>query len=52
MSEYDLSFQDSRATDPATDTLTISGDAETYTAQVERYTDNQYTFYVQKEVSP
>ena len=36
----------------ATDTLTITGDAETYTAQVERYTDNQYTFYVQKEVSP
>ena len=32
--------------------LTISGGTETYTAQVERYTDNQYTFYVQKEVTP
>lgn len=52
MSEYDLSFQYSRATDPATDTLTISGDAETYTAQVDRYADNQYTFYVRKEVAP
>ena len=53
VSEYDLSVQYSRATDPATDTLTITGDAETYTAQVERYTDNQYTFYVlQKGVTP
>ena len=53
VSEYDLSFQYSRAKNPTTDTLTISGDAETYTAQVERYTDNQYTFYVlQKGVTP
>ena len=34
------------------DTLTITGDAETYTAQVDRYADNQYTFYVRKEVAP
>lgn len=53
VSELDLSFQYSRATDPTTDTLTISGGTETYTAQVERYTDNQYTFYVlQKGVTP
>lgn len=48
VSEYDLSFRYSRAKDATEDTLTISGGTETYTAQVDRYTDNQYTFYTQK----